>query len=186
MSIYSIALFLHIVGALVFFLVLGLEWIGLSQIRSAIVPEEVHAIVGIVKSTNRLGFPSMLTTVVTGIYMWLTVWRGVAWILVVLGALVLEIVLFVTLTVPRMAAMEKALTTEKRPVSPTFHNLANQPILWISAQTRVAIVLGIIYLKIAKPDLVGSLLTIGVAIVLGLATTLPVLRREPAQEGSAD
>jgi hypothetical protein len=128
----------------------------------------------------------MLTTVVTGIYMWLTVWRGVAWILVVLGALVLEIVLFVALTVPRMVAMEKALDGEKRPISQTFHNLANHPILWISVQTRVAIILGIVFLKIAKPDLVGSLLIIGVSILLGLAVALPALRRVRVQEGPAD
>jgi hypothetical protein len=112
-------LFLHIVGALGFFVVLGLEWIGLSQIRSARLPEEVHAIMGIVKSTNRLGFVSMLTTVITGLYMLLTVWHGGAWILVTLGSLVLEIVLFVVLTGLRIAAREQALVTEKRPVSQT-------------------------------------------------------------------
>jgi hypothetical protein len=128
----------------------------------------------------------MLTTVVTGIYMWLTVWRGTAWMLVVLGALVLEIVIFVTLTIPRMAAMEQALAAEKRPISQTFHNLANNPVLWISVQTRLAIILGIVFLKIAKPDLVGSLLTIGVSILLGLAVALPALRRVRVQEGPAD
>jgi hypothetical protein len=50
----------------------------------------------------------------------------------------------------------------------------------------VAITLGIVFLKTAKPDLGGSLLTIGVAIVLGLALALPMPRREQAQEGSAD
>ncbi len=186
MSNYSIVLFLHIVGALGFFVVLGLEWIGLWQLRSAILPEEVRVWMGIFKSTNPLGFVSMLTTVITGLYMMLTVWRGVAWILVVLGSLVLEIVLFVVLTGPRMAAIGQTLAAEKRPVSQTFHSLANHPLLWISVQTRVAIVLGIVFLKIAKPGLGGSLLTIGVAIVLGLASALPVLRRERAQEALAD
>src|SRR5574341_1569771 len=176
MNAYSIALFLHIVGALGFFVVLGLEWIGLSQIRSARLPEEARAILGVVKSTNRLGFVSMLTTVITGIYMLLTVWGWVAWILVVLGSLILEIVLFVALTGPRMAAIGQALPTEKGSVSQTFHNLVNHPILWISIQTRAAIILGIIFLKIARPDLGWSLLTIGVATVLGLASALPVLR----------
>jgi hypothetical protein len=50
----------------------------------------------------------------------------------------------------------------------------------------VAIALGIVFLKIAKPDLGGSLLTIGVAIVLGLASTLLVLRGERAREGLAN
>ena len=71
-------------------------------------------------------------------------------------------------------------------MSNTFHSLANHPVLWISIQTRVAIALGIVFLKTAKPDLGGSLLTIGVAIILGLASALPMPRRERAQEGSAD
>jgi MFS family permease len=186
MSNYSIALFLHIVGALGFFIVLGLEWIGLSRIRSAILPEEARAILGVVNSTNRLGMISMPTTIITGIYMLLTVWGWVPWLIVVLGALVLEIVLFVVLTRPRMAAVEQALVTEKRPFSQSFRNLVNHPILWISVQTRVAIILGIVYLKIAQPDLGGSLLTIGIAIVLGLASTLPTPRRVRVQEGPAD
>ncbi len=185
MSNYAIALFLHIVGALGFFMVLGLEWIGLSQIQSTTRSEEVRAILRTVKSANRLGFVSMPTTIITGIYMVLTVWGGVAWILVVLGALVLEIVLFVSFTGPRMAAIERALATEKGPVSQTFRNLVNHPILSISVQTRVAIVLGIVFLKIAKPDMGRSLLTIGVAIALGLASALPVLRRERAHEALA-
>jgi hypothetical protein len=52
MSNYSIALFLYVVGALGFFVVLGVEWIGLSQIRGATLPEEVRAILGMVKSAD--------------------------------------------------------------------------------------------------------------------------------------
>jgi len=186
MNIYSIALFLHIVGALGVSVALGLEWIGLAQIQKAIEPEEIWAILGVVKSTNRLGFISMLITVLTGIYMVLKVWGWVPWILVVLGALVLAIVLSRAVTGPRMAAVEQVLPTEKRPVSQTFHNLVTHPFLWISIQTRVAIVLGIIFLKIATPDLGGSLLTIGVAIVLGIASALPMVRRMRAQGAPAD
>lgn len=125
MSNYSIALFLHIVGALGFFVVLGLEWIGLSQIRRAILPEEVRAILGVVNRTDRLAVISMLTTIITGIYMLLTVWGWVPWILMVLGALVLEIVLFVVLTRPQLRSIEHALAVEKGPVSQTFYNLVD-------------------------------------------------------------
>ena len=186
MSNYAIALFLHIVGALGFFVVQGGEWIGLSQIRRARLPEEAHAILGTVKSADRLGGISILTTIITGVYMLLTVWGWVAWILVVLGALILEIVLFVVLAKPRMSAMEQALATEKGFVSKTFHDLVNDPILWISIYTRTAILLGIVFLKIAKPDLVGSLLTVGVAILLGLASALPMSRRVRVQAGPAE
>lgn len=186
MNDYSIALFLHIVGALGFFVALGLEWTGLWQLRSAILPDQVRTWMGILKSARRVGFVSMLTAVVSGVYMMATVWGGVAWIIVVIGSLVGVIVLSLALTGPRMATIGRTLALEKGPLSQTFHSAANHPLLWISIQTRVALALGIIFLKIAKPDLGGSLLTIGVAIVLGVAAALPMARREAAQEASAN
>lgn len=186
MNSYSIALFLHIVGALGVFVALAQEWTGLWQIRSAILPEQVSAWMGIFKSTNQVGFPSMLTTVITGIYMVLNGLGWAPWILVTLAALVLIIVLSVALTKPRTAAIGQALAMEKGSVSQTFHNLVNHPILWISIQTRMAIALSIILLKIAKPDLGGALLTIGVASVLGIASALPISRRVRVQQGPAD
>jgi hypothetical protein len=186
MNSYSIALFLHIVGALGFFVALGLEWTGLSQIRSALTLEGVRAWMGVLKSVRKFGFTSMLTTVITGLYLMLTFWGGRPWLYVTLGSLVLVIALAQVITAPRMAAIGKALFTEKGSLSITFHNLANNPLLWISIQARVAIILGIIFLKIAKPDLGGSLLTIGITIIIGIASTLPVARREHAQEGLAD
>lgn len=186
MNLYSIALFLHIVGALGVFVALGLEWTGLRQVRDAISPDQVLDWMRILKNTNKVGFSSMLTTVITGIYLVLKAWGWVPWILVVLGSLVLVIVLSVALSKPRMVAIGQALAIEKGPVSQTFHNLVNHPILWISIQTRVAIALGIIFLKIAKPELGGSLLTIGVAIVLGIVSALPMLRPVRVHEASTD
>ena len=185
MNAYSIALFLHIVGALGFFVALGLEWTGLWQIRSAMTPQQVRGWMGILKSVRKVGFASMLTTAISGFYMMATVWGSEAWVIVSLGALVLVIVLSVVLTGPRMAAIGQALATEKVPLSQTFHSLANDPLLWISIQTRVAIALGIVFLKTAKPDLGGSLLTIGIALVLGFASALPMPRRERTHEGAA-
>jgi hypothetical protein len=186
MNDYSIALFLHIVGALGFFIALGLEWTGLRQIRNAMIPEQVRAWMGVFKSLLKVGFVSMLTTVITGIYMLLRYWGSEAWIIVTVGSLVLVIALSQALTRPRMAAIGRTLATEKGPLSQTFHSLTNEPFLWISIQTRAAIALGIVFLKIAKPDIAGSLLAIGVATVLGLASALPALRREQAQEGPAN
>ena len=184
MNAYSIALFLHIVGAVGIFVALGLEWTGLWQIRSATTPQQVGGWMRILKSVRKFGFASMLTTVITGIYMMLTAWGGESWIIVTVGSLVLMIALAQVVTAPRMMAIGRALATEKAPLSQTFHSLANNPLLWISIQTRVAIALGIVFLKITKPELGGSLLTIGIAIVLGIASALPMPRRQRAQEGA--
>jgi protein-S-isoprenylcysteine O-methyltransferase Ste14 len=181
MNTYSIALFLHIVGVLGFFVALALEWTGLSQIRSAVTLEQVRAWMGILKNVRKVGFVSMLTTVITGVYMIVT-WGAQAWIIVTVGSLVLVIALAQVVTAPRMAAVGPALASGKGALSKTFYSLVNHPLLSISIQTRAAIALGIVFLKIAKPDLVGSLLTIGAAIILGTTSALPFPRREPAQE----
>lgn len=186
MNTFSIALFLHIVGALGVSMALGLEWLGLSQIRETTAPDEIRAILRFVISTTRIGFVSMLSTVITGIYMVLAGVGWVPWILVVIGALILAIAIARALTAPRMAAIGRALAAEKGPVSQTFHNLVSHPLLWISIQTRVAIVLGIVFLKIAAPDLGGSLLTLGIATVLGVASALPMFRPVPVHEASTD
>ncbi len=186
MNVYSFVLFVHITGALGIFAALGLEWTGLRQLRSSTVPEQVRAWMGIFKNTRQVGFAAMLATVLTGVYLMLKAWGGAPWIIATIGALVLIIALSLALTGPRMVTIGRAMAAGTRPGSPAFHQLANHPLLYISIQTRVAIALGIVFLKIAQPDFVGSLLTIGAAIVLGLASALPVLRREQAQERLAN
>ncbi len=184
--INSIALFLHITGAVGFFVGLGLEWTGLSQLRSALTSEQVRPWMGILQRVRKVGFASMLTTVITGTFMMVTDFGSEAWLIVTIGSLVLVIALAQVVTAPRMAAIGQALATEKGPLSKTFHSLANNPLLWISIQTRVALALGIVFLKTVKPDWGGSLLTAGVAIALGVASALSVSRSERAGEGSAD
>jgi hypothetical protein len=183
---YSIALFLHIVGVLGLFVGLGLEWTGLWQLQDVTAAEHVRMWLRSSKNVRRFGMIAMLTILSSGAFMMATVWGPVAWIAVSLGALILMAVLALVLSGPRMAAIGGALTSETGPVSHTLQSLVNHPLLWISIQTRIAIALGIVFLKTTKPDLAGSLITIGVAIALGLAAALPMPRRERAYQGAAD
>ncbi len=183
MNAESIILFLHIVGALGIFVALGLEWTGLGHLRNAQASEQARVWMGMLKSTQGLGFSSMLTTVITGVYMMLTDWGFVPWISVTIGALILVILLSMLLTRPQMAAIGKALFVEKGRIIKDLPAYANHPLLWISIKIRVAIALGIIFLKTARPALGGSLLAIILALALGLTTSLYLPRRERVQEG---
>jgi hypothetical protein len=60
------------------------------------------------------------------------------------------------------------MTTEAGAVSASLRDLLRHPLLWIAIQTRVALASGIVFPMTVKPDVGGSLLTIGVATVLGL------------------
>lgn len=113
MNSYSIALFLHVAGALGFFSAFAVEWTGLRQIQPAMLSDQAQAGMRILAGTRRLGMTSMLISLITGIYMTVTVWRQVAWAIVALASVVLLIVLAITLTRPRIAALGKALATEK-------------------------------------------------------------------------
>lgn len=186
MSGHSIGMFLHIAGALGISAMLALEWTGLWQIRNAMLPEQVRPWIQTFKSANQVLFVSMLLNVLTGIYMMLTEWGPEAWIIVSLVSIVLMPVLAMALTRPRMAAIGQTLAAEKRPVSQILHSLASHPLLWISIQTRIALLLGVLLLMIAKPDWGGALITAGATIVLGIASALPVFRRERTQQGVAD
>ena len=173
---FSMALFVHIVGALGFFVALGLEWSGLSQLQGATPPEHAEAWMDVLGRSRRLGFGSMFLAVITGFYMMATDVGAVPWLIVTLGSVVLLIVLAAALTGPRMAAIGRTFTAQKTTPSDAFRRLANHPILGLSIRVRTAVALGIVFLKVVQPDLVPSLLTIGVAILLGLASALPIAR----------
>jgi len=165
MNIYSTALFLHIVGALALFATLALEWVGLLQIRNAASSDQVRIWLGVLRRASKTGFPSMLVTVLTGVYMMVVVWGRTPWLVTTVGALVLMIVL-ARAAAPRVKVLGQS------------SGAVNDPLLWVSVQTRSAIVLGIIFLKIAKPDWIGSFLTIGVAVVLGIVSALLISRHQ--------
>jgi hypothetical protein len=169
MNTYSITLFLHIVGALALFATLAIEWVGLRQIHNATLSEQVHAWLGVLYGASKAGFPSMLVTVVTGVYMMVVVWGRTPWLVTTVGALVLMIVL-ARAAAPRLKALGQSL------------GAVNDPLLWVSVQTRSAIALGIIFLKIAKPDWIGSMLTIGAAVALGIVSALLISRRQVSSE----
>lgn len=101
---------------------------------------------------------------------------GGPWLIVAFWALVLLSVLAVVLSGRQMTAIKRAATAEDGPVSSSLHQLLRHPLIGIAINTRVAIALGIVYLMTAKPPLYTALLIMGVAIAVGLASALPLLR----------
>jgi hypothetical protein len=185
MTPYSIALFLHIVGALGFFAVLGLEWMSLRQLRRSTTVEQVREWLGISTSVGRAAMISMLLLFASGVYMTATVWGGVAWVLVTLATLVILGVIATRLIGGRMTAIRESIAKETGSLSAALYQRLHHPALWIAIQIRVSIALGIVFLMTIKPDLVGSIITIAVAAVFGLISALPSLNPVQSQTASA-
>src|SRR5262245_36637301 len=166
MTLYSFALFLHIVGALGLFIALGLEWTSLWSLRRAATAEETHQWLPVFAWLRRIYLVSWAAILLPGFYMTATVWRGVAWISIAFAAIILIVVLGVALTGRRMAAIERAVAMESGSLSPTLRQRLGDPLLWTSIQVRAAIALGIVFLMTVKPGLAGSLFTISVAVII--------------------
>ncbi len=177
MSLYSIALFLHIVGALGLFAALGLEWTSLRQLRRATTVAQARAWFDVLGLVRRIGPASLATILLPGFYLMATAWHWTGWIVVALAGMGLLAVLGALNGVP-LAALRRELDTQQ--AAPVCERLLH-PRFVLSIQTRVALVLGIVFLMTVKPDLGGALLTIGVAVVLGLGASVPAWRRERAR-----
>ena len=185
MNYYSVVLFLHIAGALGFFVALGVELVSMRQLVRSTAAEQAHEWMRAAVGVRRLGFVSMMLLLASGFYMMAVAQVGGAWIIVAFWSLVLLAILAVALSFRRMAAIGRALTAEVGPVSPSLRHELHHPLLWIAIKLRVAIALGIVYLMTVKPELGGSLLAIGIAAALGLAAAAPMLGRKAAQEEPA-
>jgi hypothetical protein len=177
MTLYSFALFLHIVGALGLFIALGLEWTSLGYLRRATTTEQVHPWLQVFALLRRIYPLSWLAILLPGFYMTATTWRGAAWISIAFAAIILIAVVGGAISGRRMAAIGPAVTNESGRLSSEFRQRLGDPLLWASIQTRVAIALGIVFLMTVKPGLAGALLTIGLAAILGLASAWPAWSR---------
>jgi hypothetical protein len=183
MNFYPYALFLHIAGASGLFVTLGLEWAGMSSLRRVATAEQAREWLKLLASLRRLYPIVWLTILIPGFYMAALAWRGVAWITIALAAIVVLVILGTGLGRRRMASIVQAIAAEGGTLSSSLRQRLNDPVLWASLWIRTAIALGIVFLMAVKPGMLGSLLTMGVAILLGVAFSLSGLNRgrEPLQ-----
>lgn len=179
MSTYHIALFLHVLGALGVFAALGIEWAAAGALRRAANAEEARPWTGLLASQRRLGGPSALTILVTGVYMTSSAWGRQPWIGLSLVGLVALAVVGAVLTGRRMAAIARDLRSSSDR-DESIRLRLRDPMLVVSLRLRTAIALGIIFLMTTKPAAAIALAGLGTALVLGLAWSVPALgRRTP-------
>ena len=106
-----------------------------------------------------------------------TGWGATPWVVTGVVSLLLIGGLGGALTGPRLARIGRAAGAERGALSAPLREGLRDPILWTSLRTRLGVVLGTAFVMTVKPDLVGSLLAMTTALALGLASSVPALRR---------
>ena len=175
--IRSVVLFAHIVGMLLLFIGLALEWISLESLRKSSVPGTGSRWVSVLRAVPRLAGPAVGLILVSGIYLAARV--GVfdqAWVRVSFASMVLMGVLGGPVVRSRMRALQHAASDDRDETAATLRRYASHPLLHASLRTRVVVGLTIIYLMIGKPAFVESLVLIAIALALGAAISLPQWR----------
>ncbi len=175
MSIYMMALFLHVSGAIGTFVSLGIWLFGLSGLRRANLVGQVRALVWLIIIASPLMVMSVLLLGVGGFEMALTTWGlSTPWIAVSLVSVVLVGPIGAFVLDPRMRSLLATVReTPEGPLPDELERRTHDPILSTSAFTLATMLLGIVFLMTTNPPLVPSMLVMGIAFLLGVCVSLP-------------
>ncbi len=189
--LYQTALFLHILGALGFFIAIGVFYIAVLGVRRAQTTGSIKLWTGAAAGVSRILFPiSFLVIVIAGIYMVVNAWGERApWAGVALIAFIILGVGATFIQGRRMAALGQSAATQSdsAPVEGALWAQAHDPVTWVSVNASAAFAIGIVYLMTLKPDALGSVIALLIALVIGLvfgfltqgrAAQAPALARE--------
>jgi uncharacterized membrane protein len=169
---YTIVLFLHICGAIGYFIGMGTWLFSLSALRRADRVEQVRALTRLIGRTGPFFGISVLLILATGLYMAITAWGlQTGWILVALISLILIAPLGTAFIEPRRRTIDRlAQEASNGPLPQSLEQSIHDPVLQTAAQTITVLLLGIVFLMTNKPSLIGSLIVMAIALVLGLAS----------------
>jgi hypothetical protein len=164
MSIYTIVLFVHIVGAIGYFLGIGMWLFILLGLRRAQRVEQVRALIHLNDLSGPFSGISALLLLAAGLYLALTAWSLLTgWILVALISLLLMVPTSAALIAPRRSAIVKQLDREapSAGISEALERHIDDPVLATVCTTVLTLLLGLVFLMTTKPNLAGSLIVMG-------------------------
>lgn len=179
MSVYTIALFLHVTGAIGYCIGIASWLFTLIGLRRAQRVGQVRTLVQLNELSGPFSGICTLLLFASGLYMALTAWSmQTGWILVALISLVLMVPAVAIIIAPRRGAINRLSQElpEGAPLSEKLAQHTHDRFLATTLQTVAALLLGLIFLMTNKPDVLTSLLVMAIALLLGLASSVLVRR----------
>jgi hypothetical protein len=170
MTVFSVILFLHLVGALALFAGLGLEWRALRFLGLATTFEEVQMWTMAGSVLPKLSAFAAAAILLPGFYLAskMQVWPQ-GWISIALLGTFAIAGLGMVVTGPRMRAVRQACAAGAGPLTAEVQGRVRAPLLRTSFRLRVMLGLGIVLLMASRPGYGVSVAVIAVAIAVALA-----------------
>lgn len=168
----SIALFAHLVGMAALFVALAVEWMSVELLRSSTASSPPPLALRLLRTLPRITGIAVLLILGSGVPLAarLGVFRS-GWVGVAFLAMVLMGALGRAALRPLLGRVDDG-SRSKGDTTPIWQDEASHAFLRSSLRIRVSIALGIVYLMVAKPDLLESIVSIGVALALGAAASV--------------
>jgi hypothetical protein len=176
MTFYSFVLFVHVTAVLALFAALTVEVLSLFHLRRASTITEAQLWIEPVPGLPLVALGSLLAALFSGIYLTIQMSAfGEAWPKVTIAALFVVAPL-AAIGGRRMRAIRRTCSTATE-INSELRGRLQDPVLKVSLGIRIAVILGIVLLMGAKPDLWESAGIVGASLVLGLLSSLPAWRR---------
>jgi len=179
MSIYSVALFFHILGAFGLMAALAVEDSALRGLRRATTGEQARTWLGAMRTLRVVAPASIALILVMGLYLTAAAWGWTGWIVSGLGALLLVGIIGGSLTGTRMIRIGPAVGRGQGALSDELRQMVQDPVLLVSARVRAGLVVATLFLMSVKPSVAWSLVVVIAAAALGFAISQVELRRNP-------
>jgi hypothetical protein len=188
MSLYTLALFVHLVGV-----ILGVggvcAWLfALIGVRAAHTVEQVRALLALYALAGNVALGGVILIVSGGLYMALStsLWQQ-AWLIVATISFVLVLSAGGAVIGRRQAALSKL--AGEAPAGPLPGALVAQiqdPVTRVALHIYIAVLFGIVFLMTIKPALVWAIVVILIAAALGVLSGLPLMRTARTSASSPD
>jgi hypothetical protein len=174
MTLYTLALFTHIVSAIGIFIGVSVWLFAALALRRAQSIGQVRALTSLIQPSGILTIISILLLGVAGFYMAITVWgERATWIIVATISFLLLAPFGAVVIDRRLRALAKAAAAAlDGPLPASLAAQAQDPLVGIGLSVYIAVLLGIVFLMTTKLTLFDSIITMAIATALGLASGL--------------
>jgi hypothetical protein len=177
-TLYTLALFVHIVGAIGAFIGVSVWLFAAMALRRAQSVGQIRALTSLIQPSGALAVVSIALLGVAGFYMAVTVWgERATWIIVATVSFLLLAPFGAVVIDQRLRALAKAAAAAPDgPLPASLAARAQDPLEGIGLSVYLATLLGIVFLMTNKPPLADSIATMLVAALLGLLSSAPLWR----------
>lgn len=166
MTLYKLCLYLHILGAAILFIAIGVELLACAKLKNSNSPELANSWLGCFYLLRKLYSASMILILIPGIYMMATIWHFVPWIIIsfimwAVSAASGNITMAKKIKPLLIAAKSKNTDLDK------INNQFNKKSFLTGSLLRTFSALGIVFLMTIKPDMTGSIIAIVLFLLAG-------------------